>query len=348
MPEKIGPKPDITNHKIDRRFSVAPMMDWTTSDFRVFARCITKNTLLYSEMVTTGALLQGDNPERFLKYDGCEHPIALQLGGSDAKELAKCAKLAEQFGYDEVNLNAGCPSDRVQNSLIGAILMAHPEKIIEAMKAMQDTTSLPVTLKHRIGLDDQQEYSIVRDFVGNVANEGVETFIVHARNAILQGLSPKENREIPPLKYDYVYQLKKDFPHLEIIINGGIKTIEETQNHLCHIDGVMMGREAYHNPWVMSSVDQIVFGQPSTATDRFDALDRYLPYVEQQLKQGARLMHMTRHILGIFQGLPGGKQFRRYLSENGHRTDATIQVLIDAIELVKQQLDKTKDRSNEQ
>ena len=327
---------------IDRRFSIAPMMDWTTSDYRVFARCLTKHTLLYTEMVTTGALLQGDNPARFLKCDDCEHPIALQLGGSNATDLAKCAKMAEEYGYDEVNLNAGCPSDRVQNSLIGAILMAHPQTVVDAMKAMKDATSIPVTIKHRIGLDDQQDYAVVRDFVGMIADEGVETFIVHARNAILQGLSPKENREIPPLKYDFVYQLKKDFPDLEILINGGIKTIEETKEHLRHVDGVMMGREAYNNPWVLSEVDQSIFGATNVVNDRFEALERFIPYAESQLAKGERLMHLTRHLLGIFQGLPGGKQFRRYLSENGHRSDATIDVLVDAIELVKQKLDKSK------
>ena len=327
---------------IDRRFSIAPMMDWTTSDYRVFARCLTKHTLLYTEMVTTGALLQGDNPARFLKCDDCEHPIALQLGGSNATDLAKCAKMAEEYGYDEVNLNAGCPSDRVQNSLIGAILMAHPQTVVDAMKAMQDATPIPVTIKHRIGLDDQQDYAVVRDFVGMIADEGVETFIVHARNAILQGLSPKENREIPPLKYDFVYQLKKDFPDLEILINGGIKTIEETKEHLRHVDGVMMGREAYNNPWVLSEVDQSIFGATNVVNDRFEALERFIPYAESQLAKGERLMHLTRHLLGIFQGLPGGKQFRRYLSENGHRSDATIDVLVDAIELVKQKLDKSK------
>ena len=328
--------------KLDRRFSIAPMMDWTTSDYRVFARCLTKHTLLYTEMVTTGALLQGDNPARFLKYDDCEHPIALQLGGSNAKDLAKCAKMAEEYGYDEVNLNAGCPSDRVQNSLIGAILMAHPQTVVDAMKAMQDATSIPVTIKHRIGLDDQQDYAVVRDFVGKIADEGVETFIVHARNAILQGLSPKENREIPPLKYDFVYQLKKDFPDLEILINGGIKTVEETKEHLRHVDGVMMGREAYNNPWVLSQIDQSIFGTPNLVNDRFQALECFIPYAEKQLANGERLMHLTRHVLGIFQGLPGGKQFRRYLSENGHRSDATIKVLVDAIELVKQKLDTSK------
>lgn len=342
MQNTTDQSPLNTSRTLDRRFSIAPMMDWTTSDYRVFARCLTKHTLLYTEMVTTGALLQGDNPARFLKYDDCEHPIALQLGGSNATDLAKCAKMAEEYGYDEVNLNAGCPSDRVQNSLIGAILMAHPQTVVDAMKAMQDATSIPVTIKHRIGLDDQQDYAVVRDFVGMIADEGVETFIVHARNAILQGLSPKENREIPPLKYDFVYQLKKDFPDLEILINGGIKTIEETKEHLRHVDGVMMGREAYNNPWVLSEVDQSIFGATNVVNDRFEALERFIPYAESQLAKGERLMHLTRHLLGIFQGLPGGKQFRRYLSENGHRSDATIDVLVDAIELVKQKLDKSK------
>jgi tRNA-dihydrouridine synthase A len=342
MQNTTDQSPLNTSRTLDRRFSIAPMMDWTTSDYRVFARCLTKHTLLYTEMVTTGALLQGDNPARFLKYDDCEHPIALQLGGSNATDLAKCAKMAEEYGYDEVNLNAGCPSDRVQNSLIGAILMAHPQTVVDAMKAMKDATSIPVTIKHRIGLDDQQDYAVVRDFVGMIADEGVETFIVHARNAILQGLSPKENREIPPLKYDFVYQLKKDFPDLEILINGGIKTIEETKEHLRHVDGVMMGREAYNNPWVLSEVDQSIFGATNVVNDRFEALERFIPYAESQLAKGERLMHLTRHLLGIFQGLPGGKQFRRYLSENGHRSDATIDVLVDAIELVKQKLDKSK------
>ena len=335
MPQEIGASPVNTKDKLDRRFSIAPMMDWTTSDYRVFARTLTKQTLLYTEMVTTGALLQGNHPERFLKYDECEHPIALQLGGADAKALAECAKMAERAGFDEVNLNAGCPSDRVQNSLIGACLMAHPEKVKDAMRAMQDATSLPVTIKHRIGLDDQEDYSVVRDFVGDIASTGVNTFIVHARNAILQGLSPKENREVPPLKYDYVYQLKKDFPDLEIILNGGIKTIAECKTHLAQLDGVMLGREAYHNPWLLSQVDQEIYhGQPCVS-DRYQALEAFVPYVEQKLAEGERLLHLTRHILGIFQGQAGGKQFRRYLSENGHKADAKVNVLLEAIDLVK-------------
>lgn len=335
-------------NKVNRRFSIAPMLDWTTSDYRVFARALTTETLLYTEMVTTGALLKGDNPERFLRFEDIEHPIALQLGGSDANALAQCAKLAEKFGYDEVNLNAGCPSDKVQHSLIGAILMAHPEKVKDAMKAMQDACSIPVTLKHRIGLDDQQDYSIVRDFIGDVATTGTQTFIVHARNAILAGLSPKQNREIPPLKYDFVYQLKKDFPDLEIIINGGIKTLDECEHHLKHLDGVMVGREAYNNPWILSQVDSRLFDKEDQVQDRIQALRNFVPFVEYRLNNGERLSHLTRHIMGIFLGQPGGKQFRRYLSEQGHKKDASIDVLKQAIDLVTEQLTRAKEINNEQ
>lgn len=321
--------------KLDRTFSIAPMMDWTTSDYRVFARTLTRNTLLYTEMVTSGALLKGNHPERFLRYDECEHPIALQLGGSDANDLGQCAKMAEQAGFDEVNLNVGCPSDRVQNSLIGACLMAYPNKVKDAMKAMQDNCDLPVTIKHRIGLDNEESYGFLRDFVGDIALMGTKTFIVHARNAILQGLSPKENREVPPLKYHYVHQLKEDFPDLEIIINGGIKTLAESQQQLTKVDGVMMGREAYHNPWLLSQVDHSLYSGQSLVQDRYQALEAFVPYVERKLAEGERLLHLTRHILGIFQGVAGGKQFRRYLSENGHKADAKIEVLLEAIELVK-------------
>ena len=332
---KTASTPANTRDTIDRRFSIAPMMEWTTSDFRVFSRTLTKQTLLYTEMVTSSALLLGNHPERFLRYDECEHPLALQLGGSDAKDLGKCAKMAEQTNFDEVNLNVGCPSDRVQNSLIGACLMAHPDKVKDAMKSMQDACGLPVTIKHRIGLDDEESYDFVRDFVGDIATTGVKTFIVHARNAILQGLSPKENREVPPLKYHYVHQLKQDFPDLEIIINGGIKTIAESKEQLTKVDGVMMGREAYHNPWLLSQVDEQLFGGQPLVTDRYAALEAFVPYVERKLEEGERLMHLTRHILGIFQGEAGGKQFRRYLSENGHKADAKIHVLLEAIDLVK-------------
>ena len=333
--EKNAYKPVKSTPKIDRRFSIAPMLDWTTSDYRVFARALTKQTLLYSEMVTTGALLYGNNPERFLHHDECEHPVALQLGGSNAEDLALCAKKAEVAGFDEVNLNVGCPSDRVQNSLIGACLMEHPEKVKDAMKAMQDACNIPITIKHRIGIDDQEEYSVVRDFVGDIATTGTNTFIVHARKAILQGLSPKENREVPPLKYHYVHQLKQDFPDLEIIINGGIKTIAECKEQLKHVDGVMVGREAYHNPWMLSQVDEQIFGGQSIVTDRYAALETFVLHMERRMEEGVRLSHLTRHILGIFQGEAGGKQFRRYLSENGHKADSKIHVLLEAINLVK-------------
>ncbi|REG85856.1 tRNA dihydrouridine(20/20a) synthase DusA [Marinomonas pollencensis] len=331
----ISSNPSEKRDTLDRRFSIAPMLDWTTSDYRVFARTLSKNTLLYTEMVTTGALLYGNNPERFLHYDECEHPIALQLGGSNPVDLSKCAQLAEQAGFDEVNLNVGCPSDRVQNSMIGACLMEHPDKVKDAMRAMQDACSIPVTIKHRIGIDDQEGYSVVRDFVGDIATTGTKTFIVHARKAILQGLSPKENREIPPLKYHYVHQLKQDFPDLEIIINGGIKTIEECQEQLTHVDGVMVGREAYHNPWLLSQVDEQLFGGQPLVNNRFEALEQFVEHMKGRMAEGARLSHLTRHILGIFQGEPGGKQFRRYLSENGHQLDAKIDVLLEAIELVQ-------------
>jgi len=346
--QDIPEKTITTSKKLNRRFSIAPMMDWTTSDYRVFARSLSKETLLYTEMVTTGALLKGDNPERFLRFEDIEHPIALQLGGSDAKALAQCAKMAESFGYDEVNLNAGCPSDKVQHSLIGAILMAHPEKVKDAMKAMQDACSIPVTLKHRIGLDEQQEYSIVRDFIGDVATTGTNTFIVHARNAILAGLSPKQNREVPPLKYDFVYRLKRDFPELEIILNGGIKTLDECQDHLSQVDGVMVGREAYNNPWILSQVDSRLFGKQDQLDNRIQALHNFIPFVEQRLNNGERLSHLTRHIMGLFLGQPGGKQFRRYLSEQGHKKDASVDVLKQATDLVNEQLTRAKEINNEQ
>jgi len=348
MPQETNSAPMKPIDTINRRFSVAPMMDWTTSDYRVFARLLSKETLLYTEMVTTGALLKGDNPERFLRYEECEHPLALQLGGSDPIALAQCAKLAEQYGYDEVNLNAGCPSDRVQNSLIGACLMAHPNKVKDAMKAMQDACSIPVTIKHRIGLDDQEEYSMLRDFVGEIASVGTKTFIVHARNAILAGLSPKQNREIPPLKYDYVYQLKQDFPELEIILNGGIKSLSECDMHLQHIDGVMIGREAYNNPWLLSQVDSRLFGKQDAFSNRVEAINQFIPFIEKRLQSGERLMHITRHIMGLFLGQPSGKQFRRYLSENGNGIEANIDVLKQAIHLVDNQLIKEKDKNNEQ
>jgi tRNA-dihydrouridine synthase A len=294
------------------------MMDWTDRHCRVFHRQITRHTWLYTEMVTTGALLFGD-VARHLDFSGEEHPVALQLGGSEPADLAKSAKLGEQWGYDEINLNCGCPSERVQKGAFGACLMAEASLVVDCVKAMRDAVSIDVTVKHRIGIDDVESYDFVRDFVGTIANAGCRTFIVHARNAILKGLSPKENREIPPLKYEYAYQLKRDFPQLEIIINGGIKTEGEIDLHLQHVDGVMLGREAYHNPWLMASFDARYYGDTSAAKSRVDVLHAMVPYIHAQMAQhgerGLRLNSVTRHMLGLMAGMPGARAFRQTLSD---------------------------------
>ncbi|MFC3679986.1 tRNA dihydrouridine(20/20a) synthase DusA [Bacterioplanoides pacificum] len=343
---------------INRTFSTAPMMDWSDRHCRAFWRQLSKNALLYTEMVTTGALIHGQR-ERFLQYNDCEHPIALQLGGSDPQQLAQCAALAEQWGYDEVNLNVGCPSDRVQNNMIGACLMAHPQLVADCIKAMQDACDIEVTIKHRIGIDDLDSYEHMRDFVATVAATGCRSFTVHARKAILQGLSPKENRDIPPLQYDLVYRLKQEFPQLEIIINGGIKTHEDCQQHLQHLDGVMLGREAYQNPAVLMEVDQRYYTDTDTDTEtalngtsgaivagdcatqlsskdkRIAAVRAFYPYIEQQLSQGATLNYITRHMLGLFNGLPGARQFRRHLSEQAFKKTSGIDVLEQALQRVE-------------
>ena len=319
---------------ISRRFSIAPMMDWSDHHCRYFWRLLSKQALLYTEMVTTGALIHGDR-ERFLHFNCEEHPVALQLGGSNPTDLAQCARWAQEWQYDEVNLNCGCPSDRVQSGMFGACLMAHPELVADCVKAMRDATSLPITVKHRIGIDDMDSYQQMLDFVSPVAEAGCEVFIVHARKAWLKGLSPKENREIPPLVYDWVYQLKDDRPDLEIIINGGIQSIDECETHLKHVDGVMIGREAYQNPWMLSDVDSRLFGIDNAAESRDDVLTGLLPYIEQQLGCGAHLNHITRHILGLYQGVPGARKFRRHLSENAYKKDAGLNVLKDAFEKVR-------------
>lgn len=325
----------MTASSLNRRFCIAPMMDWSDRHCRVFWRQLSHKAVLYTEMVTTGALVHAE-PARFLDYDDCEHPLALQLGGSNPADLAHCAKLAEQWRYDEVNLNCGCPSDRVQNGSFGACLMGEAQTVADSVKAMRDACSLPVTVKHRTGIDDLESYAFLCDFVGRVADVGCEVFIVHARKAWLSGLSPKENREIPPLEYDKVYQLKKDFPHLEIIINGGIHTIDDAEQHLRHVDGVMMGRSAYQNPAILREVDSLFYnGLPGP--EAADALIQLYPYIEQQLLQGSRLNHMTRHVLGLFNGRPGAKQFRRHLSENAHKPGAGIDVLKDAISCLNKQ-----------
>ncbi|MBA4706851.1 tRNA dihydrouridine(20/20a) synthase DusA [Aquitalea aquatica] len=297
-----------------RRLSVAPMLDWTDRHYRYFARQISRHTWLYTEMVTTGALLYGD-VERHLRFDEVEHPVALQLGGSEPAELAQCARLAQQWGYDEVNLNVGCPSERVQKGAFGACLMAEPQLVADCVKAMRDVVDIDVTVKHRIGIDQIEHYDYLAGFVDQVAAAGCSTFIVHARNAILKGLSPKENREIPPLKYDYVYRLKRERPELEILLNGGVKTNAEIAEHLRHVDGVMVGREAYHNPWLMAEWDAAFYGDDSTAVSRQQVVDAMLPYIRARLAEGHKLRNIARHILGLFQGMPGARQWRRMLSD---------------------------------
>nr|WP_271273793.1 tRNA dihydrouridine(20/20a) synthase DusA [Aliamphritea hakodatensis] len=331
---KTTNKPINPQDTVNRRFTVAPMMDWTDRHCRYFHRLISSQAVLYTEMVTTGALIHG-NTERFLKYNPQEHPVALQLGGSNPQDLAQCSKMAEDYGYDEVNLNVGCPSDRVQNNMIGACLMAHPELVAECLHTMQSSVSVPVTVKHRLGIDDMDSYEQLHHFISTVKMSGCKTFIIHARKAILQGLSPKENRDIPPLKYEWVYRIKQDFPEREILINGGIKTLEASQEHLQHVDGVMLGREAYQNPYIMAEADQVCYGQSSSVPSRAEVLEQFYPYIEEQLSQGAYLGHMTRHILGLFHGQRGGRQFRRHISENAHRSGAGIEVLKQAAEFVK-------------
>jgi tRNA-dihydrouridine synthase A len=329
MPKTLSTQPTL-NH----RFSVAPMMDWTDRHCRFFLRLLSKRALLYTEMVTTGALLRGDH-ERFLRHSETEHPLALQLGGSVPGDLAACAKMAEDAGYDEVNLNVGCPSDRVQNNMIGACLMAHPALVADCVKAMLDAVSIPVTVKHRIGIDGRDSYPELCDFVGSVRDAGCQSFTVHARIAILAGLSPKENREVPPLRYEVAAQLKQDFPELEIILNGGIKTLDECQAHLQSFDGVMLGREAYHNPYLLASVDQQLFGCANPIIGRAEALRQLRPYIEQHLSDGGAMHHITRHVLGLGQGFAGARRFRQLLSVDIHQTTEPLLLLDQATQLLE-------------
>lgn len=315
--------------KLDRKFSIAPMMDWTDRHDRFFLRLISRHVLLYTEMVTTPAILHGKRPQ-LLGFDPSEHPIALQLGGSNPKALAECAKIGTDWGYDEININVGCPSDRVQEGRFGACLMAEPELVAECVAAMKAQTDKPITVKHRIGIDDKDSWEELVRFVEIVAAAGCETFIVHARKAWLSGLSPKENREIPPLKYEVVYALKKTFPQLEIIINGGVTTLDESAQHLQHVDGVMIGREAYHNPFILAEIERRFYDADATVTSRAEVLQRLLPYVERELAAGNHLTPMTRHILGLFQGLPGARAWRRHISEHAHVRGAGIEVIRDA------------------
>ncbi|WP_416884722.1 tRNA dihydrouridine(20/20a) synthase DusA [Marinospirillum sp.] len=320
-------------------FSVAPMLDVTDRHFRYFLRLLSRHTLLYSEMVTTGALLYGKQPERYLDFSAEEQPVALQLGGSDPKALAECAQRAEQWGYAEVNLNVGCPSDRVQNNKIGACLMAEPALVAACFQAMQAATSLPVTIKCRIGIDEQDEYQHLEDFIGQVAAAGCQIFIVHARKAWLKGLSPKENREVPPLNYQRVYQLKREHPDLVIALNGGLTDLDQCHTALEQVDSVMLGRAIWQHPWLLAQVDAQFFAGPESSLTQHQAIQAYLPYVEQRLLAGDRFNPMLRPLLGVFQGVRGAKQFRRYLSEQGHRAGAGPEVIEQALALVPSSLD---------
>jgi len=311
------------------RLSVAPMMDWTDRHCRFFHRLLTKRTRLYTEMVTTGALLHGDVP-RHLDFNTEEHPLALQLGGSEPADLAHCARLAEQWGYDEVNLNCGCPSERVQRGAFGACLMNEPQLVADGVKAMRDATRLPVTVKHRIGVDKTERYEFVRDFIGTVAQAGCEVFIVHARNAWLKGISPKENRELPPLRYETVHRLKRDFPDLTIVLNGGIKTHAQIDEHLAHVDGVMLGREAYHQPWLMADWDARFFGDEPVPHDRDAIEDQMVGYMARAAAGGEPWSHVSRHLLGLRNGQAGARRWRQVWSDHRLKTEAPARVAAQA------------------
>ena len=319
---------------VNRRFCIAPMMDCSDRHSRFFLRLFSDHVLLYTEMITAAAVLHGDR-DHLLGFNKEEHPLGVQLGGSDPEQLFRAARICAEYGYDEINLNCGCPSDRVQSGSFGACLMKDPTLVADCVAALRSATSLPVTVKHRTGIDQQDDYETFAGFAAAQIDAGTQALIVHARNAWLQGLSPKQNREIPPLKYDWVYQLKRDFPDHEIIINGGIKTLEACREHLLHVDGVMLGREPYQNPYLLHNVDQVIFDQPKLEVPtRIAMLHRVYPYIEQQLGQGMPLTHMVRHIIGLFHGEPNARRWRRYLSENAHRKKADIEILYEAERLV--------------
>jgi len=319
---------------LNRQVSIAPMMDCTDRHDRYFLRLISPNTLLYTEMVTTGALIHGDY-KKFLAFDVAEHPLVLQLGGSNPNQLAQCARMGEEFGFDEINLNVGCPSDRVKAGRFGACLMLEPNVVAEGVAAMCAAVKIPVTVKCRIGVDHQDSYEELQNFINKIASAGCNVFIVHARKAWLNGLSPKQNREIPPLRYDVVHQIKKDFPHLSIVINGGIKTVEQVEEQLKFVDGVMIGREAYSNPYFLSAIEEKLF-QPTINLDtRHEIVEKFISYVQIQLNNNVKLSSMTRHILGLFQGEKGARLWRRYISENSHRENADANVIFQALKAME-------------
>ena len=310
------------------RFCVAPMMDWTDRHCRYFHRLLSPHVRLYTEMVTAPAVLHGDRA-RLLGFGPAEHPVALQLGGADPRELAQAARVGAELGYDEVNLNVGCPSDRVQSGRFGACLMREPDLVGDCVAAMRAAVTIPVTVKCRLGVDAQDEYADLQHFVDKVRGAGCTLFVVHARKAWLEGLSPKENREVPPLNYERVYRLKNEFPELTIVINGGVASVADVREHLDHVDGVMLGRTAYHEPYRIAEVEAELYGTP--LPDRDDVLARLRPYIEAHLARGDRLQHISRHILGLYQGLPGARAYRRVLSERAHRADAGYEVVEQAI-----------------
>ena len=315
---------------INWRFCVAPMMDWTDRHCRFFFRLLSKHARLYTEMITAPALTHGD-VHRHLDFDPAEHPVALQLGGSDPHELAHAARLGERFGYDEINLNCGCPSERVQTGSFGACLMAEPQLVADCVRAMRDVVAVPVTVKHRIGLDANESYAFVRDFVGVVADAGCEVFIVHARNAVLKGLSPKENREIPPLRYDVVHRLKRELPHLAFVLNGGLTDWQTIERELALVDGVMLGRAAYHDPYLLADVDRRLFGDTRPAPPRDAVVDALIRYATTMTAQGTSLRAITRHVLGLYHGVRGGRRFRQMLSDALRLRDADATLLKDAM-----------------
>jgi tRNA-dihydrouridine synthase A len=317
---------------LNHKFAVAPMMDWTDSPCRVLHRCLTRHALLYTEMVTADAVVRGDHA-RLLRFDPSEHPVALQLGGSDPAKLAQATRIAADFGYDEVNLNVGCPSDRVQSGRFGACLMREPALVAECLAAMRMAVSIPVTVKCRIGVDDQDPQESLRDLIDACAEAGGQVFAIHARKAWLEGLSPKQNRHIPPLDYALVYRIKRERPHLTILVNGGIENLEQAQAHLSHVDGVMLGRAAYHNPMLLAEVDGRFFGGAPVDVDA--AVEAYADHVARQLAQGARLQPLIKPMLGLYNGRPGARLFRRHLSEYGPRDGAGIAVLREALSFVR-------------
>lgn len=314
--------------------SVAPMMDWTDRHDRYFLRAVAKDVLLYTEMITSHALIHGDR-DYLLKFDSAEHPVALQLGGSDPTMLAQCARMGEDAGYDEINLNVGCPSPRVSSGRFGACLMLEPNLVAECVASMQASVKIPVTVKCRIGVDQQDSYEALQSFIRMIANTGCKTFIVHARKAWLKGLSPKQNREIPPLSYETVYRVKQDFPELTIIINGGIRTLGAIDHHLAHVDGVMVGREAYHNPYFLAEIQHKYLNSNDKMLDRYDVIQQCLPYISQQVQNGVKLNSITRHLLGLFQGIRGSAAWRRYLSQHAHLPGAGVEVIEAALKFIE-------------